>query len=252
MPRHELNSLHRLDFFPDWDRGMKRLLSVLAPTARPNTSESTEAQRNDVAPYHYRVGLVDLDLGLPNLKSLAEGLNQMQSFFLFTHPQMPSIAEVVGEIGGITNLKVFEIPSSFFAERQNLTLDFVCCLTRYPLAFVEDDRILYNYFAGESDEDERFLFISTDQLLVFCRQARRIFEEGLVHTIVGQLMNYFTKIGYHTETRACVMDHCEVRADQVRGLRSRKFCDVCDRSLPEGQLRTAIEAMLSWTYLAKR
>lgn len=248
MPRHELDALNRLDFFPDWDRGMERLLSVLLPATSKNQSESKDLRIVSVPRYHYRVGLLDLDLGLSNITSLAESLNQSQSFFLFTYPKMPSVMDAVGNVFGITSLKVFEIPSSFFSERHNLTLDLACCLTRYPLAFLEDDRILYNYFAGESDEDERFLFISTDQLLTFCRQARRTFEEGLVHSIVGQLMNHFTKIGYHHETRGCVMDHCRVRADQVRGLQSRKFCDVCSESLSKGELRTAIEALLSWSY----
>jgi len=247
MPHDELLELNWIDLFPDWDQGMDKLLLVLAPHARADVSAAEDSKIEKKSRYHYRVGLVDLDLGLANLKTIAESLNEAQSFFLFTHPQMPSVANAVGIIEGLTNLKVFEIPSSFFAERPNLTLDLVVCLTRYPLAFEEHDRIIYNYFAGDSDEDERFLFVSTDQLFGFCKQAGRTFEEGLVHTIVGQLMNYFTKIGYHPETRGCVMDHCKIRAHQIEGLKSRTFCDECNHSLPEGDLRTAIEALLSWT-----
>jgi hypothetical protein len=45
--------------------------------------------------YHYRVGLVDLDLGLTNLKPLAQMLNETQGFFLFTCPEMPSVKDAV-------------------------------------------------------------------------------------------------------------------------------------------------------------
>jgi hypothetical protein len=247
MPRDELTDLNWIDLFPDWEPGMERLLLVFAPDAQARAGESEDSIRDKRRPgYHYRVGLVDLDLGLTNLESLAKSLNETQNFFLFTCPEMPSVKEAVGEINGLTNLKVFEIPSSFFAEHPNLTVDLVTCLTKYPLAFKQKGRIIYNYFAGESDDDERFLFVSTDQLYGFCKQAGRTFEEGLVHSIVGQLMNYFTKTGYHIETRGCVMDHCKLRSDQVHGLKSRSFCDECNHSLPEGDLRTAIEALLLW------
>jgi hypothetical protein len=244
MPRYELDKLHRVDLFPDWTHGMERLLSVLAPNAPLGNSQDSKIR--PMPGYHYRVGLVDLDLGLPNLRTLAESLNQTQGFFLFNYPEMASVGYAVGMIGGLTNLKVFEIRSSFFTQLPNLPLDLVVCLTKHPLAFEEDNEIIYNYFAGESAEDERFLFISTDQLYGLCKKADRTFEEGLVHLIVGQLMNYFTKIGYHPETRGCVMDHCKLRADQLHGLKSRKFCKACDQSLPKGELRHAIEAMLSW------
>jgi hypothetical protein len=266
MPRDELTELNWIDLFPDWEPGIERLLLVFAPSTQVrsggtddsrSTNDSHGGRSNGAekevsdkirSGYHYRVGLVDLDLGLTNLKPLAQVLNETQGFFLFTCPEMPSVKDAVGDVGGLTNLRVHEIPSSFFAEHPNLTVDLVVCLTRYPLAFREDDGVIYNYFAGESEQDERFLFVSTDQLYAFSKQAGRTFEEGLVHTIVGQLVNYFTKIGYHTQTRDCVMDHCKVRADQVRGLKSRKFCDSCGQSLPEGDLKAAIEALLRLDY----
>jgi hypothetical protein len=246
-PHDEVTELTFVDMFPIWGDGMKRLLLVIAPGISRVTKPQTIVADNSNLNYHYRVGLVDLDLGLTNLKALAESLNQAQGFFLFTCPKLPSVEEAVGKIEGLTNLKVYDIPASFFSEHPNLIVDLVVCLTRYPLAFEEHDTIIYNYFAGESDEDERFLFVSTDKLYGFCQQAGRSFEEGMVHSVVGQLMNYFTKIGYHKETRGCVMDHCKLRSDQVEGLKSRSFCSRCDQSLPNGELKTAIEALLSWT-----
>jgi len=249
MPRDELLELTWLDLFPEWEQGMVKLLSVLAPEALSTTKSSVETKvKKGASTYHYRVGLADLDLGLTNIKSIAQSLNEIQSFFHFMCPELPSVRQAVVEIGGLKNLAIFKIPSSFIAEHPYLTVDLVACFTRYPLAFEEGDKILYNYFAGPSDEDERFLFISTDQLYGFCKQAGRTFEEGLVHTLVGQLTCYFTKLGYHSDIRGCVMDFCEIRADQIVGLRSRKFCNACNHGLPDGNLKTALEALLSWDY----
>jgi hypothetical protein len=249
MPRDELLELHRLDLFPEWDQGMRKLLSVLEPAAEAKTSSSVEPKiKNEPSRYHYRVGLVDLDLGLTNLQSLAQSLNTAQTFFHFMCPEMPSIKEAVMEIGGVKHLAIFRIPQSFIAEHPYLTVDLVACLTRYPLSFLEDGQIFYNYFAGPSDKDERFMFVSTDQLYGFCKQAGRSFEEGLVHTLIGQLTAYFTKLDYHPEIRGCVMDFCEIRADQIVGLKERKFCDECNHGLTDKDLKSSVEALLSWNY----
>jgi len=192
--------------------------------------------------------LVDLDLGLINLARIAENLNEYQRFFLFLCPQMPILKNAVVNIEGIRNLAIYGIPKSFIAEHRHLAVDLVTCITKYPLAFKEKGKILYNYFAGPSDDDERFLFVSADQLYEFCVQAGCSFEEGLVITLVGQLTAYFTDIGYHPEIRGCVMDFCELRAHQILGLRSRNFCDECRNKLPDSELKIALEALLSWTY----
>src|SRR6266850_82078 len=70
-------------------RGFRNTELVVAPDARAvgNAVQDTKIEKK--SRYHYRVGLVDLDLGLSNLKSIAESLNEAQSFFLFTYPQMP-------------------------------------------------------------------------------------------------------------------------------------------------------------------
>jgi TIR domain len=249
MPRDELSELNWIDLFPDWNQGMGRLVSFLAPNGKSSADCSLDSKINKVTPsYHYRVGLVDLDLGLTNLKSIAQSLNETQSFFHFTCPELPSVKRAIVQIGGFKNLAIFRIPSSFFAEHPNLTVDLVACLTRYPLAFEEDNKILYNYFAGPSDEDERFLFVSTDQLYGFCKQAGRTFEQGLIYTLIGQLACYFSKIGYHPEIRGCVMDFCEIRTDQILGLKSQAFCNSCNNLLPTGNLKSSLEALLSWNY----
>jgi hypothetical protein len=249
MPRDDLSELNHVDLFPDWTGGITKLKSVFAPEKSPARKDLVKPRSE--APdsrYHYRVGLVDLDLGLVNLRTIAEGLNGSQRFFHFTCPQMPSLTSAVQEIEGFPHLAVHRIPPSFIAEHRYLAVDLVTCLTKYPLAFIEDGQLLWNYFAGESSDDERFLFVSANQLYSHCRTAGRSFEEGLVHLILGQLTEYFTKIGYHYETRSCVMDHCMLRSDQIRGLKARRFCDECDEAMPQGDLKNALQALLDWRY----
>jgi hypothetical protein len=183
-----------------------------------------------------------------NLRTIAEGLNKSQRFFHFMCPQMPSVTNSVEEIDGFPHLAVYRIAQSFIAEHRYLTVDLLTCFTKYPLAFIEEGTLLWNHFAGESGKDERFMFVSTDQLYSHCRAAGRSFEEGLVHLLVGQLTNYFTKIGYHHKTRGCVMDHCQLRSDQIKGLETQKFCNSCNAALSKGDLKDALQALLVWRY----
>lgn len=252
MPRDELSELNWVDLFPDWNNGIKKLLSVFKQSKPKGSREFADSETDsdkeltESSRYHYRVGLVDLDLGLTNLSAIAQKLNAIQSFFHFTCPKLPSVEYAVEEIYGIKNLGVYKIQNSFFEDHRYLAVDFVACLTKYSLAFEGKSVILSNRMAGESDEDERFMFISTFKLNTFSREAGCSFEEGIVYLLVGQLVNYFTDIDYHPETRGCVMDFCGTHSDLVIGLKSRKFCDECSKRFPKGKLRQSIEALLSW------
>jgi len=247
MPRDDLAEITWIDLFPDWDSGVKKLCTTLTPASSPSsghqekvTEESADFQ------YHYRIGLVDLDLGLSNLKGLAQNLNATQRFFHFTCPELPSVNSAVTTIQGLKNLAVFRIPSAFFAEHPYLAVDLVACFTKYPLAFLENGKILYNYFSGPSETDERFMFVSSDQLYGFAKTAGCSFEQALVNLLVGQLVEYFTKTGYHDEIRGCPMDFCEVRANVIQGLREAKFCAQCHKQLKPDALGLACEALLRW------
>lgn len=56
--------------------------------------------------YKYRVGLVDLGLGLTNLRYLSSSLNKTQTLFHFSCPDLPSTDDAVLTIEGIRNLAV--------------------------------------------------------------------------------------------------------------------------------------------------
>ena len=77
MPREDLSELNCVDLFPDWNSGMTKLKTVFAPEKSAATTDSKMQEAKPLGPrYHYRVGLVDLDLGLVNLRTIAEGLNE--------------------------------------------------------------------------------------------------------------------------------------------------------------------------------
>ena len=246
MPSEDLRDIQYVDFFPDWSKGMERVLTVIRLRMSTQTPESKKKMEISSleSGYHYRVGIADLDIGLTNLPQLAQRLNTIQSYFHFTCPYLPSIKNAVRAIGGYPNLDVHQVPASFYAEHQYLAVDLVACLTRYPLAFRDGDKVLYNYFSGPGERDERFMFISAHLLYEFTKQASCTFEKGIVYIIVSQLVVYFTDVGYHPATRGCVMDFCENRADIVKGLKSMKFCSWCEPQIQNPDFKEAVYAML--------
>jgi hypothetical protein len=175
-------------------------------------------------------------------------LNAAQNYFLFSLPEMPPLKDNIWVIDEVENFYVSNVPASYITKHKHLETDFIACITGYPLAFDKGDNVLYNYFSGPSDQDERFLFLSADQLKTFSKEAGTKYEEGLVYMLVAQLICYFTTIRYHSETRGCVMDFCENREDIVKGFQERTFCKACSKQLPEGEFKKAIEQLLKWKY----
>lgn len=250
MPDDELDEIHRVDLFPDWDEGIAALLPAIK--GRTTTTSAKRSGRK-VSPtsYEYRVALVDLDLGLTNMEDFARTLNRVQEFFQFTAPELPPLKKAVVTIDGIKNLATYKVPESYITD-SSLPVDFVACFTRYPLAYREAKKIHPNYFAISSDTEERFTFISADELNEFTREAGCAFEQGMAYLLAGQLVTYFSAyfsgtpdMDYHDQTRGCVMDFCEVREDLIRGLKKREFCKACFGLLKPPQLKKAAVAILS-------
>ncbi len=245
MPLEELREIHHVDLFLDWGKGVGSIVEVLRsriPLQSPGTQGTvTPSPRLG---YQYRVGIADLDIGLTNLAGLAERLNRMQRYFHFFCPTLLPIEGALRVFGGNRNLDVHEVPAAFYAEHLYLSADLVACLTKYPLAFRNGDRVLYNYFSGPGEADERFMFISTHLLYEFAKEAGCTFEKGIVHIIASQLVVYFTDCGYHKETNGCVMDFCEDRSEIIRGLQSMRFCSKCGPMIQNQDLKKALHAIL--------
>ncbi len=236
-----LREIQHVDFFPNWDEGVKKVLKVINPALKINAKEKGVISTG----YEYRCGIVDLDMGLTNLLQIAQRLNYIQKFFHFTCPSISITHNAVRSIEGFPNLAVYLLPQSLYEERQYLNVDLVACLTKYPLAFKSGRYIQFNYFSGPSDVDDRFMFISTNSLYDFTKEASCTFEKGIAYLTVSQLLVYFTDLGYHDETKGCVMDFCKIRSDMIKGLKEMKLCPECLTSIRDVNLKGAIQSILA-------
>ena len=271
MPVEELREIQYDDFFPDWNLGMTKVLKAIG-TKVSHESKATEkdtemslpdekraivgdlgversmlghlVDEKSMVDYEYRVGIVDLDLGLANLTSMASHLNSIQHYFRFTCPTIQTPKDAVQPVGGFSNFVVDLVPPSFYEERQYIKVDLVACLTKYPLAFNNSGRLFYNYFSSPAKADERFMFLSLSELDTYSKTAGVTFEKGIAHLILAQLVEYFTQLGFHPVTRGCLMDFCGKRSDIIQGLKERKFCSWCLRKVRDKEFRQSVEAIL--------
>jgi len=237
-----IKEIQYVDFFPDWNSGFRRVIASINTRVSIKTQEPPE-KKLATPRYHFRIGLVDIDDQIPNSGPFVERLNNAQDYFFFSIQQMPSL-DVVHTIRGLPNFDVHRVPSSYYSERINLGVDMVACLTRFPLAFQVDHLVLSNYFSVPGERDERFIFISTFELSDYAHQAKRSFEKAIICSVASQLVMYFTDLGCHRDTRGCIMDFCERRADIVEGLKTLKFCSSCEPNVRNRDFYDAVQALL--------
>jgi hypothetical protein len=237
----ELGEINHVDIFPEREEGIKKVLNVIYPRYETDASEKISSSNG----YEYRVGIVDIDVGLTNLPEIAKKLNSIQSFFHFTNPTVALNQVPVKSFEDNSNFAIHELPHSFYEQEQYLNVDLLACVSKYPLAFETFDDIHFNYHSVPSDTNERFMFISAHLLYDFTKEADCTFENGIVHLIISQLLVYFTTLGFHEETRGCLMDFCEERSDLIEGLKENKLCTACLEKIENTDLRKAIIAILN-------
>ncbi len=241
-PHESLREIQYEDFFPDWGKGFNKILSVINPV-----SQNNERKINISAGYEYRCGIVDLDLGLTNLHQIAERMNSIQKFFHFTCPNIPKIQthRLVFPYKGVNNLSTHLLPQTLYENKPYLNVDFVACLTKYPISFYKDGDTYINYFSRPSGIDNRFMFLSTHLLYDFTKQAKCTFEKGIAYILFSQLLVYFTDWGYHYETKECLMDFCKIRSDMIKGLKKMRLCPECLANIEMTKFKEAVQAILS-------
>lgn len=240
-PHESLREIQYVDFFPDIDKGLNKIIDVIKPVSKTNVSKTKVPTG-----YEYRCGIVDIDSGLPNLRQIAERMNYIQNFFLFTCASIPSIQtqKAVVSYKGVENLSMGLIPKAFYDHKQYLNVDLVACLTKYSLSFERGGEPHYNYFSMPSTVDDRFMFLSTHLLYNFAKQAKCTFEKGIAYIMISQLLVYFTDCRYH-ETKECLMDFCQKRSDMVKGLKKMRLCPECLANVKNTKLKEAVQAILA-------
>lgn len=244
MPDPKLNEINRVDLFPRWKDGVAAIVQSVGARSKVKTIRRT-AEHTGASP-QYRVGLIDLDGQIKRLSRLAGGLNSVQSFFRFDALKAPDLRRVTARIDGDRYFDVDRIPQRFFEEAKYLAVDLIACVTRDPLAFTDGKYLYYNYFATSTGPQKRFLFLSVAQLEELARVVDQTVEDALAYLLVGELVDFFTDVGYHDETRACLMDHCGTRSDLAYGLNARRLCSRCSKKIKTPGLRKAAAALLKW------
>jgi hypothetical protein len=237
----KLREVQRQDFFPNWDRGLQKVLKVISTTARTETPPDT------VIPigYEYRCAIVDFDNGLTNLAQICQRLNLTQNFFHFSFPSFPRENTALRDFDGTANLYVPDVPK-LYKQRAPLNADVVVCLTRYLLAFEEDGATFYNYLSLPSDVDDTFKFVTTHGLYEAAKKANCTFEKSMVYQILTQLLIHFASdLGFHNEIRGCLLDFCEEHSWIIKGMKKMHLCRNCEKAVENIELKTAVLAILA-------
>jgi hypothetical protein len=122
----------------------------------------------------------------------------------------------------------------------------VSCLTKYLLAFDDDDGLCWNHLSGPSSIDRSVLFISINQLYELTKQAGCTFEKGIVYHTLSQLIVYFAdRLGFHEEIKGCVLDYCVEHSLIIKGLKRMRLCKECLSTIKNVELEAAIKAILA-------
>src|ERR1041384_3413517 len=243
-PSYEkLREVQFQDFFPDWDRGFQKVVRVINSIAHPQISTNDSRSKG----YEYRCAIVDLDNGLANLAQICQRLNSIQKFFHFSHPGLSFEYTALRDFEGKINLYVPDLPESFYSQKTLLNADLAVCLTKYLLAFDEEDgTISFDYLSLPSDDDNSFKFITTYGLYEYAKKAGCTFEKSVVYHILTQLLIHFAdNLVFHPEVRGCIFDFCEEHSWMIKGMKRMRLCPSCSKELENEELKKAALAILA-------
>lgn len=242
-PSHEkLREVQHQDFFPNWDRGFRKVLNVIRTHERSDAGPYSKP----TVGYEYRCAIVDFDNGLTNLGQICQRLNSIQNFFHFSFPSFPFEHGALREFEGTVNLYVPDLPSFICKQKVLLNADLVVSLTKYLLAFEEDGETCNDYLSLPSDVDDTFKFVTTHGLYEAAKKAGCTFEKSMVYHLLTQLIIHFgSDLGFHTEVRGCILDFCEEHAWMIKGMKRMRLCRSCTKAVENADLKKAVLAILA-------
>ena len=188
-----------------------------------------------------RIRVVSLGAGIKNWRGMLERMDKAQSYFKF----LPSTARLpgraVGKIEGSKNLKIYRLPKPFYRKIAKPKDDLALCMTKYPVAFEEEDLLYFNYLGATSPIDDRVTFVSLKDLSRHAKKARVKLRTALGYVLASHLAYAVGGRDYHEKLRKCPMDFTEDQNDVVKGLRKGGFCARCLKAL--GKKRRLTEAL---------
>jgi hypothetical protein len=187
------------------------------------------------------VGILDLGAWVSRLPDLLKVMNKSQNALVFLEVQTPVPAGLIKtreplarwaekllgrsltpeESKDLTrNMLADEF--YFFGEsvRQQNKLDVLVGLTPAMIAFEEDGAPRWNYFTAG---DGNVSLVSTCDLREFSTKAGRPYEAAIGMLIAAQVLASRSDLEYHNETRGCIFDFNEDRAELVDSIRGMQI-----------------------------
>jgi hypothetical protein len=138
------------------------------------------------------------------------------------------------------NLFIGGIESIARKIQKDLQYDQLVSITPYMIAFIEDDRLKYNYYSLSYNG---IIFVSAYEMREYALKAKRPFEAAIGSLILGQVLaDRSDELDFHTETRGCLFDFNEERYTVVQSFKKMEIEPSCLSLVPE-DLRPAAVRM---------
>jgi hypothetical protein len=224
------------------------------PRAVKRTGALRSASRAPKGQRSRRIGIWDVDVNAGFLYRVLDVLNHRQKLFKFqrieaTVPMGLTAAgtrtrEIVEQYGGDPDSP--DIAENTFAGdilkvarpmARSLEVDLLVCVVAPMimdrLSEAEDgkDGIGWNFFSTSYAD---VAIVSAFALRDYAAKANRPFEAALAAVLLGSVLTaVFNKLKFHDETRGCILDYCENRADIVEMLRGLNICEESLAQIPK-------------------
>ncbi len=223
---------------------MRSTLAIRAANQVKRAKQLESRQKGQI-----RIAVWDIGISASELGEVLEEWNALKGPFAFTQVFISAPRQLL--LAGERTIEVAkkwirdvddrpEIQSNIFVEgvnavaedvRRRLGFDKIAVLTPHMLAFLEGGGFCYNYFSVSMG---RVIIVSGFDLRNYARKARRPFASAVGGLLLAQvLVNEYPRLGFHQETRGCLLDFNRDRGGLVQTLRKMRVEKSCLEQLPE-------------------
>jgi hypothetical protein len=210
----------------------------------------------------YRVGVWDINAHAGLLYRVFESANRKQKLFKFHPVEATAPIEITAPCGRAREMaraSGFKGDDSdlenntFVGELWNvgptiaatLRVDFLVIVLAAMLMDYDEDNngkqtLDWNYF---SLSQKNVVIASAYDLRDYAKQVKRPFEACLAALIFAQLLSEMFDLEAHEETRGCLSDYCENRADLMLSLRGISLCKDCLEKIPNPSRSSVVSVL---------